>query len=130
MTKEAMIDILESIVSYFWQELKASGCDFTISARRDRTSTKNLIYIPEINITCDDPYIKLTVETKPITRGEDGAQGFEFIPTLTNAGLTQVVDYDNRDDVVNRFKRWAAAADLAEKIYSDIEFYPSDYEDE
>lgn len=129
MTKETMIEILDGIVFDFRHELEHSGCDFTISARRDRTDTENLLYIPEINITCDDPYIKITVETNSITR-EDGAQGFEFIPTLTNAGLTQVVDYDNRDDVVSRFKRWAAAAELAEKIYSDIEFYPSDYEDE
>ena len=121
VTREEIQSLLEDLFNHNVYNL-AEEADAGIEVRIDRD------LVPRVKVSTFDDYILVDVETREIV-SSDGNPGYEFIPTINNAGINETFDLLNHDDIVDRFKRWAKIAKFADELYC-TEFYPLDYIDE
>ena len=98
--------------------VRKAKCDVTIKVSSD--------LIPKVMLDTHDQYIFVDFETVELV-GEDGSIGYEFVPTINNAGLNQNMSEIDGEDVEDTFRRWANIAEAAYEIYC-TEFWPYEYE--
>lgn len=119
MTRETMKMYLESTFSNRVDiVVRKAKCDVTIKVSSD--------LIPKVMLDTHDQYIFVDFETVELV-GEDGSIGYEFVPTINNAGLNQNMSEIDGEDVEDTFRRWANIAEAAYEIYC-TEFWPYEYE--
>lgn len=122
VTKEDLESILESELSDFMRYAWDNDIEVDMGIRKDRYAGE---FVPFVKIFTGDDYIKVDVETK-YTESQTHEPGFEFVPTINNAGIKDTMDLYNHDEIDDRFKRWAAIAKLANILYCS-DFYPLRY---
>ena len=121
MTREDIKMYVESLFSDRIDKLvEKAGCDLTVTVKRD--------LVPTLRLDTYDDYIRVEFDTHEINNS-DGYIGYEFIPTVTNAGLNQNMSIEDGEEVEYTFKRWADIAAVAYEIYC-TEFWPYEYEEE
>lgn len=121
MTRETMHRQLDNaIASRIYNKLSSIGASYEVRVSKDLT--------PRITINTNDEWIRVRVSAEGIYDQNETLIGYEFIPTISNAGLNQQLDETNAVDIVNRFSRWAKLADAVKNLYL-IEFYFDDVEE-
>lgn len=120
ITKKDIQDLVDNLVyGDIYHQASSLNCEVTVTVDDDFT--------PHISIETDDEFLTVDVKTEVLYR-EGVAEGWEFIPTITNTGLSQMIDIYSVEDVVSRFKYWSDVAKMCQKIY-ERDIYPYDYFD-
>ena len=121
MTRTELHNLLDDTVVYdVYKMLKSIGGDCKCSVDKDM--------VPHLSIDTGDDQCRIRVSTRAIT-DNNGEQGWEFIPTVVNASISETIDIDTQGDIRRRFKRWATIAEAAEKLF-EIELYPGYYKED
>lgn len=119
-TREDIIDYIDGhIGSSISNDIRYNDCSYDVVVSGSM--------VPTIVFDTNDEYITLKFETRSLIDQNDELIGYEFVPKIqTNPFRIE----EWADEAEKKFARWAAIADIAQRIY-EIDFYVFEYfEDE